>query len=274
MSHQSYKIVILGDACVGKSLLLSQFINSNKGFNTLYTPTLGLDLQIQKMVYQENVNVTASFWDNSGQQKFRSIVSNYLHLAAGVVLVYDVNNKDSFKSLQGWLEEVYKRNVLNRETIQFVVIGNRIDEMESWNEEQIKKTQTKAKRWAQEKGFLYYDTSAKTRINVDEAFTTLVELVYKSDLDKSKKLQELEEREKKEAQERAKQQTRMNSFASYGVMRRLFQSDNKSGEQNNLITSNTTTVASQQTHSTNNTNTEKTTTSTSFRPWNWFSCKS
>lgn len=107
-TEQSYKIVMLGDAGVGKTCIVQRYIN-NKFTET--EATLGSNysakvIQIQPPGKLQPVKVKLQIWDTAGGDQFRSLTPIYYKGAAAVVLCYDSTSSDSFESLSYWVDEL------------------------------------------------------------------------------------------------------------------------------------------------------------------------
>ena len=104
-------------------------------------------------------------WDTAGQERFKNIIASYYRGAHGILLLYDVTDRESFKNLSNWLIEIEKnanKNVLK------VLIGNKTD-----LEEKRIISYNQGKEFADTYGLKYVETSAKKNLNVTEAFETL-----------------------------------------------------------------------------------------------------
>ena len=154
-----FKILLLGDSSVGKSSLFLSFMD--KSWNETFVPTIGVDFKI-KTINVNNMNIKYQVWDTAGQERFRTIISSYYKGAHGILLVYDITLKESFESLNDWLNEIKKNTSKN---IVKVLIGNKID----LNDKRIISFD-EAKEFADNNNMKYIETSAKTSTNVDQAF--------------------------------------------------------------------------------------------------------
>ena len=154
-----FKILLLGDSSVGKSSLFLSFMD--KSWNETFVPTIGVDFKI-KTINVNNMNIKYQVWDTAGQERFRTIISSYYKGAHGILLVYDITLKESFESLNDWLNEIKKNTSKN---IVKVLIGNKID----LNDKRIISFD-EAKEFADNNNMKYIETSAKTATNVDQAF--------------------------------------------------------------------------------------------------------
>ena len=95
-----YKIVIIGDACTGKSSVLVRW--SDHTFSEKYIATIGVDFRI---VYDPIRDIKLQIWDTAGQQRFRAITSSYYRNADITIILYDITNRDSFNHINAWYTE-------------------------------------------------------------------------------------------------------------------------------------------------------------------------
>ena len=156
---QHFKIIFLGDQFVGKSSILNRFYQDK--FEPDYQATIGLDF------HSKNVNINNSvvrllLYDTAGQEKFKSLIPMYIRDANIIIVVYDISNKESFTHTEHWVNETKD---LKREDAIFVLVGNKID-----LEDKRAVESREAEDFANEKGFLFYEVSAKTGENVEDLF--------------------------------------------------------------------------------------------------------
>ena len=161
-----FKVLLLGNSDVGKSSMLLRFVDSV--WNDAFTPTIGVDFKV-KTLEINNKRVKMQIWDTAGQERFRTVVSTYFRGAHGILLLYDVTNKDSFKNLENWLIEIEKNS--NQKVLK-ILIGNKCDLTE---DREI--TTEEGQTFANRNGMQFMETSAKMNTNVSEAFTTLGKLM-------------------------------------------------------------------------------------------------
>lgn len=97
------KIIIVGDVSVGKTSLLNNYQEQEDPTDTI--ATIGTEYYT---FFQEHDSKTLkiNFWDTSGQERYRSITTQYFKGANGVILVYDVTKKDSFSNLIYWIKQI------------------------------------------------------------------------------------------------------------------------------------------------------------------------
>jgi len=157
-----FKVLLLGNSNVGKSSLFLRFVDDI--WNDTFVPTIGVDFKIKTFDIDEK-KIKMQIWDTAGQERFKNIIASYYRGAHGILLIYDVTDKDSFKNLSNWLIEIEKnasKNVLK------VLIGNKND-----LEDKRVITYNQGKEFADTYGLKFIETSAKKNLNVNEAFETL-----------------------------------------------------------------------------------------------------
>jgi small GTP-binding protein len=157
-------IIVIGDASVGKTNLVSRFVNDK--FNEDSKPTIGADFSTKlHIVNGKYVNV--KFWDTAGQEKFKSIGTKFYKDANGVILVYDVTRKESYENLNKWVAEVKEKAPKD---LSIMLLGNKIDLIGD------KEVSTEdGKRFSEIYGYYFLETSAKNSTNVEKAFNLLIE---------------------------------------------------------------------------------------------------
>jgi small GTP-binding protein len=121
MSATNLRIIVIGDAGVGKTQMMLRYCDNQ--FNQLSTSTVGVDFKT-KMLAIDGVEYKIQIWDTAGQERFRNIVENYYRRAQGIVLVYDVTQPDTLASLAGWFSSIDK--YANPGT-PVIVCGNKTD---------------------------------------------------------------------------------------------------------------------------------------------------
>ena len=154
-----FKVLLVGNTSVGKSSLFLRFVD--KIWNDAFVPTIGVDFKI-KTLNINNKNIKLQIWDTAGQERFRTIISSYYRGAHGILLIFDLTETESFESLKNWLIEIEKNT--NKNVIK-LLIGNKCD-----LDEKRVISFDKGKDFAEQYNMKYIETSAKTDLNVTEAF--------------------------------------------------------------------------------------------------------
>ena len=170
MSNENvYKVLLLGDTTVGKTCFLMKY--TDKTFQEVHMSTIGLDYRLKTMTLKSGKNVKLQIWDTAGQDRFRSITKNYYKSANGKILIYDVTSLLTYENVKTWISQIREEAPQN---VVIFIAGNKID----MEEERKVKTEDGIKL-ADEYGFLFFETSAKNDININETFEDLVEEIDK-----------------------------------------------------------------------------------------------
>ena len=163
------KLVILGDTSVGKTNLLFRYINGTFLENTQTTTIAEF---YSKDVTVNNINIKLQFWDTAGQELFRSMSNVFYKNCHGVILCYDITNKESFNHIDFWAKEL----LANVEGAPVLMLGNKID-----LEEQRVVTNEEGRSYAEAMEYLFGEVSAKEdKYNqIDVLFNKLVNEIIK-----------------------------------------------------------------------------------------------
>ncbi len=149
------KIIFTGDVAVGKTSIVNTLLNSK--FSEEYEASIGVDF-FSKTLNYKGKQIKLQIWDSAGQEKFRSLIPNYIKGAALVFLVYDVTNRNSFDSLPNWLKFIN-----NIENTNIVIVGNKID-LESKRVISNKE----GKKFAEENNMDIFEVSAKEGTGLED----------------------------------------------------------------------------------------------------------
>lgn len=162
------KLLLIGNSSVGKSSLLLRFSDEQWVPEDEASATIGVDFRVHKMDV-DGKKVKLSIWDTAGQERFRTITSSYYRGAHGVILVYDVANRESFDALPRWFNEL--ETYVNPKVVKMVV-GNKVDKEYS---RQV--TYSEGQQFATRMNSLFFEASAKTAVGVADAFKEVVRRV-------------------------------------------------------------------------------------------------
>ncbi|GFS15551.1 Ras-related protein Rab-34-like [Elysia marginata] len=158
------KLAILGDKQVGKTSLLARF--EHDCFNPTYLHTKGGDIT-EKLIEQEKRSLKVTVIDSAGHKYVRSLIKTLYRDVHGIMLVFDVTNRNTFKALEKWMTEI---NVVNAGNPYIVVVANKTD-----LQEHSKVPSEEAAIYAARQDLDYIECSAKTGLNVTAAFDRLLE---------------------------------------------------------------------------------------------------
>ena len=173
-SINNYKIVVIGDINVGKTSILSRFRYGS--FEPAYMPTLGIDF-FSKNLFYEDKTIRLILWDTAGQERFRSLIPSYLKNADCIIIVYDITNKDSFYSLNHWLNSAKQNTV---EGTIFIICGNKID-----LKDKRVITNEEINEFIHKHNLTYIECSAQSGKGIKELFNTIAKNLGESNFAKS-----------------------------------------------------------------------------------------
>nr|CAD24769.1 small G protein [Oscheius tipulae] len=168
------RIVVVGDGGVGKSALTIQFIQNH--FVEEYDPTI--EDSYRKQVVIDGETCFLDILDTAGQEEYSAMRDQYMRTGEGFLLVFAVNESKSFDNVATYREQI--RRVKDCDDVPMVLVGNKCDlTTRAVDGRTIADT-------ARAYGIPVVDTSAKTRMGVDEAFSQLVREIRKRRIDKPK----------------------------------------------------------------------------------------
>lgn len=168
------KIVLIGDGGVGKTAIRERYLG--KGFKAQYLLTIGADFAMRDD-QASGKPIRYQIWDLAGQQRFDAVREVYYKGCVGALLVYDVTRPDSYFNTPKWINELWTNN--GRGRVPLIVVANKIDMRElsddTVSEEQGRIFTDRLSKLTKPEGFIchYIETSAKTGVNIQRAFTLL-----------------------------------------------------------------------------------------------------
>ncbi|XP_011097022.1 ras-related protein RHN1 [Sesamum indicum] len=161
MGHNNLnaKLVLLGDMGAGKSSLVIRFVKGQ--FLEFQESTIGAAF-FSQTVSVNNATVKFEIWDTAGQERYHSLAPMYYRGAAAAIIVYDITSSDSFARAKKWVQELQKQGNPN---MVMALAGNKCD-----LEDKRNVTAEEARGYADENGLFFFETSAKTAVNVNDIF--------------------------------------------------------------------------------------------------------
>ena len=167
-----FKVILLGDSGVGKSCLL---IRGTRGiFSNIIGPTIGYEIMPLLMKIEDTI-IKLQIWDTCGQETFRSIIRNYYRNSTLALIVYSIENENSFKNIEKWINDV-KTN--SSPDVIFFLIGNKTD-----LEKNRKVTKEMVDKFCRNNNIDFsLETSAKTGFNTENIFIEAAKMLYKQNL--------------------------------------------------------------------------------------------
>ncbi|PFX24600.1 Ras and EF-hand domain-containing protein [Stylophora pistillata] len=172
--ERMYKLVLAGDAAVGKSSFILRLCRNR--FHSALNSTLGVDFQMKTLVVDDKT-IAFQLWDTAGQERFRSIAKSYFRKADGVLLLYDVTCETSFINVRDWVEAIEDST---SKPIPIMLCGNKTDLRQSYIAEgKTVITEENGEKLAREYGALFIETSSKENRNITDACIELGRLLRK-----------------------------------------------------------------------------------------------
>ncbi|MFX1463183.1 MAG: Rab family GTPase [Promethearchaeota archaeon] len=167
-----FKIIIVGDPNVGKTSLILRY--TNNAFKRNYVPTLGVMVSDKIFKIEDSV-IQLTLWDIGGQVKFETMRQQFYRGSDAVFLVFDMTRTETFNTIPKWYSDVINQLKDRSEELIGFIIGNKSD-----LKEQRIITIDMVERLATELNLGYIETSALKGENVNYAFSTIADLLYKS----------------------------------------------------------------------------------------------
>ena len=178
-----FKIVLIGDSGVGKTNILSRYINNE--FSLATQSTVGVEFG-SKIIKKNGKVIKLQIWDTAGQERYKSITSAYYKGSKGAFVVYDISRKTTYDNIDKWIGEL-KTN--GSEDVLIMLVGNKSD-----LEEKREVITEEVEKKAQEQKLAFCETSALNGKNVEYAFENLInEILKKVEKEKINEAKQLSE---------------------------------------------------------------------------------
>lgn len=166
----TYDIILVGDSYVGKSSFVARFMEGE--FVVGIISNCGIDFKT-KSYKIDGVNITINLWDTAGQERFRSITASYFRKADGIILMYDVTEKNSYLNVRNWMSTIMDTAA---ENVPVLLIGNKIDLRTQHNLKTCVPSE-EGQRLAKEYDIVFLETSVKEGTNLTGSIKKLVRLM-------------------------------------------------------------------------------------------------
>ena len=165
---KAIKLGLLGDSTVGKTSICQSLMNIE--FTGDNITTVGFEKLDTKFKLNNGKYIKLVLWDTAGQERFQSIALNTIRSVHGIVIVFDLTNRESFKNVNLWLEKI--KEIF--EYPRIILLGNKAD----INKEKWQVSSEEAKKYAEKLNLKYFKTSAKTKQGINEGFSYIINDAY------------------------------------------------------------------------------------------------
>ena len=176
------KIILLGESDVGKTALFKRYFNDSFKIDNNLT-TIGMESETKFIMINKDI-CKLTIFDTAGQEKFRAVPRNYYKNADGILLLFDVCNRDTFDKIKDWINEIkiHSNKSINNDDdknkLIVYLLGNKIDMERDVNKKE-------GEKMANELKIKYFEISCKTSINVNEVINRLIIECYNSSSNES-----------------------------------------------------------------------------------------
>ncbi|CAB4011765.1 ras and EF-hand domain-containing homolog isoform X6 [Paramuricea clavata] len=170
--ERMYKLVLAGDAAVGKSSFILRLCKNK--FHSSLNATLGVDFQVKNLKV-DSKTIALQLWDTAGQERFRSIAKSYFRRVDGVLLLYDVTCESSFVNIRDWMSTIEESS---QKKVPIMLCGNKCDLRDSYLREGRKVVSRESgQRLAKHYDALFIETSAKDGKHIEDACKELARIL-------------------------------------------------------------------------------------------------
>ena len=156
-----FKIILLGDVSVGKTAIMNRYMYGQ--YNNDYECTINPQYRIKEFSISEEIIAQITIWDTCGEEKFKALTRQFYRHTNGILLIFDLCNRNTFLNLNNWLKEIEE---IAPKDVSIVLAGNKVDMKREVSLEEINK-------FVEDNFLTYFEISAKSGINVDLAFEKL-----------------------------------------------------------------------------------------------------
>ena len=161
-----FKVSLIGDAATGKTSIITRFIDDV--FKEETSTTIGVDFKIVSLDLGENTYAKMQIWDTCGSERFKSITASFLKSCSAFILVFDLNRKNTFKSIENWIKTINE----NTKPKFLILIGNKCDLKRDINKDEII-------LFCEKNKLNYIEISVKENKNVEKIFKEVAYQLYK-----------------------------------------------------------------------------------------------
>ena len=161
IEEHNFKIVLVGETGVGKTSIISQFIDQI--FEEDLQTSTGGSFSSKELIFDNGKSLKLEIWDTAGQERYRALTKIFYKNASCAILVYDITNKQTFEELKTyWINQIKESAPKN---IILAIVANKEDLLEK---EEV--DEKEARNFAKENEALFFSTSAKNSLGINQLF--------------------------------------------------------------------------------------------------------
>ena len=165
----SLKLLMIGDPSSGKTQLLLRYVD--EFFPQIYFVTIGVEFKCKKIKLND-ININLQIWDTAGQERFHAITKSFIINENGLIFVYDITNRSSFRFIK---EKYMYIKDIKSENVKVIIVGNNMD-ME--DKRQVSKETVKI--FCEKYNIENIEVSSSLGTNVSKCFETLAKLIIEN----------------------------------------------------------------------------------------------
>ena len=154
---EKIQLIMIGESSVGKTSLIRRYTKNL--FNSNHLETAGIEFNSREEKINNKI-IKVKIWDTAGQEIFHSLTKNFYRKADGIIIVFDITNKESFDKIHDWIKSVHD-NIDSYREIQILIVGNKKD-----LEEKRQVTKEEGVKLSEYFEIPYFEASAKNSCGV------------------------------------------------------------------------------------------------------------
>ncbi|KAJ8265888.1 hypothetical protein COCON_G00149870 [Conger conger] len=164
-----FKVLVIGNGHVGKTSMVNRYVNEK--FNKNYKSTVGVDFALKVLAWSDTETIRLQLWDIAGQERFASMTRIYYKEASGCIIMFDVTDSSSFRSVSNWKEDLdSKIKLAGGGPLPCILLANKCD-LSPWDV-----PLSTIEQFSKASGFIgWMETSVKDNKNINESIKFLVE---------------------------------------------------------------------------------------------------
>jgi small GTP-binding protein len=173
----NYKLILLGDSSVGKTSLINRFCNSK--FEESCSATIGVDTKTKYIKYNDK-KIELEIWDTAGEERYKSLARNCYQGADGIILVYDITQKETFYNIKNWYNDINES--INIKKVAIIIVGNKLDLPDKEVNNEIRE------KFCEQYNLKLFEISCKKNIKINDVFCSLIDKMIELDSDYKQQL--------------------------------------------------------------------------------------